>query len=102
MVSGTRSCSAESDSGLCDPRQVTANSATTALLLASRMISLEILVRKDFGEVTFSGILHWAYTCTALLQAALACLLAAVCEVYAGSTSVGEQPFMLYGRTSFS
>ena len=59
----------------------------------------------DLSEATFGGILHWAYTCTALLRAVLASLLAAVCEVYAGS-SVGEQPFMFaafamfYGRTS--
>ena len=39
--------------------------------------------RLDLSEVTFGGILHWAYTCTALLRAALASLLAAVCEVYA-------------------
>ena len=59
------------------------------------------LERLGLSEVTFGGILHGACTCIALLRAALACLLAAVCEVYAGS-SVGEQPFMLLRSPCFT
>ena len=62
--------------------------------------------RLNLSEVTFNGILHWAYTCTALLRAALACLLAAVCEVYAGPVWASSATFyaaalaVFYGRTS--
>ena len=45
-----------------------------------------LLARLGLSEATFDGILHWASTCTALLRAALACFLAAVCEVYARSS----------------
>ena len=55
----------------------------------------------DLSEVTLGGILHWACTCTALPRAAIARLLAAVCEVYAGS-SVGKQPFMLLCSPCFT
>ena len=43
--------------------------------------------RLNLSEVTFNGILHWAYTYTALLRAALACLLACL-QLCAKSTLV--------------